>query len=135
MKTNIKWLEEMQFVGQSGSGHSVVLDSPDNGMGVSPMEMLLMGLGGCTSFDVVSILKKAHQKIEDCRVEVDADRAEEPPRVFTRIRIKYTVSGYELNENQVHRAIELSRTKFCGASIMMEKSGAQMKHSVEIIQL
>ena len=79
--------------------------------------------------------KKHVKKIDDFRVEVDADRAEEPPKVFTSIRIHFTVSGYELNENQVHRAIELSRTKFCGASIMMEKSGAEMKHSVDIIQL
>ena len=99
------------------------------------MEMLLLGVGGCSAFDVIMILEKARQKVVGCRVEVDGERTEEPPRVFTKINMKFIVSGHALNEDQVNRAIELSATKYCGASIMMEAAGAEVKRSCEIIQL
>ena len=135
MHATVKWAEGLQFIGESGSGHPVVLDSPDNNKGISPMEMLLLGVGGCSAFDVIMILEKTRQKMLDCRVEVDGERTEEPPRVFTKINMKFIVSGHALNEDQVNRAIELSATKYCGASIMMEAAGAEVKRSCEIIQL
>ena len=99
------------------------------------MEMLLLGVGGCSAFDVIMILEKTRQKVIDCRVEVDGERTEEPPRVFTKINMKFIVSGHTLNEDQVNRTIELSATKYCRASIMMEAAGAEVKRSCEIIQL
>jgi putative redox protein len=99
------------------------------------MEMLLLGVGGCSAFDVIMILEKPRQKMLDCRVEVDGERTEEPPRVFTKINMKFIVNGHALNEDQVNRAIELSATKYCGASTMMEAAGSEVKRSCEIIQL
>ncbi|MFT5657037.1 MAG: putative redox protein [Gammaproteobacteria bacterium] len=137
MKCRVKWLDNMTFVGESGSGHAVVMDgAPEHGgrnMGVRPMEMLLLGLGGCTAFDVVMILNKSRQKFVDCHVEIEAERAEEIPKVFTRIHAHFVVSGKGLNRAKVEKAVNLSAEKYCSASKMFE-STAQMSHDFEIVE-
>lgn len=137
MKTRVKWLDHMSFVGESGSGHSVVMDGPpEHGgrdLGVRPMEMLLLGLGGCASFDVVSMLKKSKQDLIDCEVEITAERADSEPKVFTNIHMRFIVSGNELSEKKVVRAIELSAEKYCSASIMLGKT-AKITHDYELKQ-
>ena len=136
MHATVKWVDGAQFIGESGSGHSVVMDGPpDHGgrnLGVRPMEMLLLGLGGCSSFDVMSILTKARQAVTDCRVELEAERAEGIPSPFTKIHMQFIVSGKDLKETQVKRAVELSATKYCSASIMLEAAGVAITHSYEI---
>lgn len=126
MKARIKWVEEVTFVGETGSGHAVVLDGPpDSGgrnLGARPMEMVLLGLGGCTAFDVVTILKKARQAVRDCVVEIEAERADTVPKVFTAIHLRYIVRGENLAEKQVERAVRLSAEKYCSASIMLGKA-------------
>ena len=135
MKTRVKWLDNMSFVGESGSGHSVVIDGPPEfggrDLGVRPMEMLLLGLGGCASFDVVSMLKKSKQELVDCEVEITAERAESEPKVFTKIHLHFVISGNDLSEKRVARAIELSAEKYCSASIMLGKT-AEVTHDYEI---
>lgn len=137
MKARIKWVQDATFVGESGSGHAVVLDGPPESggrnLGVRPMEMLLIGLGGCTAFDVVHILKKARQPVTDCVVEVQAERADTVPKVFTNIHVRYIVTGKGLPEVQVKRAIELSKEKYCSASIMLGKA-VQITHDYEIVE-
>jgi putative redox protein len=136
MKARVKWVQDVTFLGESGSGHAVVMDGPpeDGGrnLGVRPMEMLLLGMGGCTAFDVVHILKKARQPISDCVVELSAERADSPPKVFTKIHAHFIVSGKGLTEAQVKRAVELSAEKYCSASIMLGKM-AQISHDFEIV--
>ena len=136
MKALVKWVDGVMFVGESGSGHSVVMDgAPEQGgrnMGVRPMEMLLLGLGGCASYDVIAMLKKGRQQIVDCRAEVEAERADAVPAVFTKIHVKFIVSGNDLKENQVKRAVDLSAEKYCSASIMLGAAGVEMSHSFEI---
>ena len=126
MKSTVKWVDGAMFIGESDSGHSVVMDGPADGggrnLGVRPMEMLLLGMGGCTAYDVVHILKKARQDIRGCRVELDAERAESPPQVFTRIHVHFVVSGKDLAGSQVKRAVSLSAEKYCSASIMLGKT-------------
>jgi len=138
MKCRIKWLDHMSFVGESGSGHSVVMDgAPEAGgrnLGIRPMEMLLLGLGGCTTFDVVSILHKSRQQISDCEVEIEAERATEVPKVFTRIHLHFIVSGRELDKTKVSKAVSLSADKYCSASRMLEKT-ATITHDFEIANL
>lgn len=123
MKARVKLVEGMTFVAESGSGHAVVVDaSPDVGgrnLGARPMELLLMGTGGCSAIDVVHILRKSRQAVTDCVVELDADRAPEDPKVFTAIRMKFVVTGKDLNPAQVERAVKLSKEKYCSASIML----------------
>ncbi len=135
MKTTITYQGGMSFLAKSGSGHEVLMDSsPDFGgenKGPRPMEMLLMGLGGCTAIDVVLILKKGRQEVRDCRVEITAERSEEVPRVFTRIHVHFVVSGRDLSEKRVARAVELSATKYCSASIMLGRT-AEITHDFEI---
>ena len=135
MKTRVKWLDNMSFVGESASGHSVVMDGPPEAggrnLGIRPMEMLLLGIGGCSSFDVVSILKKARQDIQSCEVEIEAERADTEPKVFTKIHLHFVISGHELNENRVEKAVSLSADKYCSASIMLGKT-ADITHSFEI---
>ena len=125
----------MGFVGESGSGHSVVMDGPpEHGgldLGVRPMEMLLLGLGGCASFDVVHILKKSRQDVTDCEALLEAERAEQEPRVFNRIHLHFVVTGRNLSARQVQRAIKLSSEKYCSASIMLGKT-AEITHDYEI---
>ena len=135
MKARVKWVEAATFLGESGSGHAVVMDGPpDSGgrdLGVRPMEMLLLGMGGCTAFDVVHILKKARQPVTDCVVELSAERAESEPKIFTRIHVHFIVSGEGLAEKQVARAVMLSAEKYCSASIMLGKT-AEITHDYEI---
>jgi len=135
MKARIKWVQDATFVGESGSGHSVVMDGPpDSGgrnLGIRPMEMVLLGMGGCTAADVVHILKRARQAVTDCVVELDAERAAEVPRVFTRVHVHFIVTGNELSENQVKRAVQLSAEKYCSASLMLGKT-ATITHDYEI---
>ena len=136
MKARVKWVEAATFLGESGSGHAVVMDGPpDSGgrnLGVRPMEMLLLGMGGCTAFDVVHILKKARQPVADCVVELSAERADAEPKVFTRIHVHFIVSGEGLAEKHVARAVELSAEKYCSASLMLGKT-AEISHDYEII--
>lgn len=138
MKCRIKWLDHMSFVGESDSGHSVVMDgAPDAGgrnLGVRPMEMLLLGLGGCTAFDVVSILHKSRQQMVDCEIQIEAERAEEIPRIFTSIHIHFIVSGKDLDIKKVAKAVELSADKYCSASRMLEKVAA-ITHDFEVVNL
>lgn len=136
MKSRVKWVENVCFIGESETGHAVVLDgAPDAGgrnLGMRPMEMLLLGMGACTSFDVVTILKKARQAISDCVAEIQAERADEVPKVFTRIHVHFVVTGAGLNPVQVERAVKLSAEKYCSASIMLGKT-AIVTHDFEII--
>ena len=136
MKARIKWVDGMSFLGESGSGHAVLMDgAPEAGgrnLGPRPMEMVLMGTGGCSAFDVVLILKKSRQDISDCVVEIESERATEDPKVFTRIHFHFIVTGKNLNPAQVERAIKLSAEKYCSASIMLAKT-AQMTHDFEIV--
>ncbi len=135
MKARVKWVEQATFLGESGSGHAVVMDGPpDEGgrnLGVRPMEMLLLGMGGCTAFDVVLILRRGRQPVTDCVVELEAERAEQPPKVFTRIHVHFIVTGRGLSEKQVARAVRLSAEKYCSASIMLGKT-AEITHDFEI---
>jgi len=137
MKARIKWVEQATFLGEAASGHAVVMDGPpDHGgrnLGPRPMEMLLLGMGGCTSFDVVSILKKARQAIRDCVAEISAERAETDPKVFTKIHVHFIITGQDLKEAQVKRAVELSAEKYCSASIMLGKV-AEITHDYEIVE-
>ncbi len=136
MKARVKWVEDVVFLGESGSGHAVVMDgAPESGgrnLGVRPMETLLIGLGGCSAFDVVSILKKGRQQVTDCVVEIDAERAESIPKVFTRIHMTYTITGRNLGEPQVRRAVELSAEKYCSATAMLRASAA-ITHEIRIV--
>ncbi|MDO3384708.1 OsmC family protein [Gilvimarinus sp. SDUM040013] len=138
MQATVKWVDGAQFLGESGSGHSVVMDGPEDhggrNTGVRPMEMFLLGLGGCSNFDVISILKKTRQNVSDCRVEISAERADAVPAVFTKIHLHFVVSGQDLKEKQVARAVELSATKYCSASIMLEGAGVEISHDFEIVE-
>ncbi|MBA2779882.1 OsmC family protein [Billgrantia kenyensis] len=137
MKASVKWTDGRQFVAESGSGHSVVIDGPpDHGgrnTGPRPMEMLLMGMGACASFDVLEILEKSRAGVTDCYASVEAERADAVPAVFTKIHLHFTVSGHNLKESQVKRAVELSAEKYCSASIMLAKGGVEVTHSYSII--
>ena len=123
MKATVKWLDGMMFVGESGSGHAMVMDgAPEAGgrnHGIRPMEMLLLGLGGCTAFDVVLILKRGREPVAGCEVEIAAERADSDPKVFTSIHLHYKLSGQGLSPAKVERAIALSKEKYCSASIML----------------
>ncbi len=136
MKANIVWQEGVSFLGQVGSGHSLLMDgAPEAGgknLGPRPMEMLLMGLGGCTTFDVVLILKKARQEITDCVVEIEAQRASTDPKVFTDIHLHFVITGHAIKAQQVERAINLSAEKYCSASIMLKQT-VNITHDYEII--
>ena len=127
----------MSFVGESASGHSVVMDGPPEfggqNLGIRPMEMLILGLGGCSSFDVMLILKKSRQKVDRCEVELDYDRADESPKVFTRIHMHFIVTGRGLDSTKVEKAISLSAEKYCSASVMLGKT-AQITHDFEILE-
>ena len=126
MKTKIKWMQDVSFKGSSDSGHEVILDGPKElggkDLGMRPMEMMLIGMGGCTSFDVVTILKRSRQQITGCIAEIEATRADEIPKVFTSIHIHFLIRGIDLQEKAVERAVELSANKYCSASIMLGKS-------------
>jgi putative redox protein len=138
MKATIKWVDGVMFLGESGSGHSAVMDGAESqggrNMGIRPMEMLLLGLGGCASFDVMSMLKKSRQQVTDCRAEIEAERVDAVPAVFSKIHLRFVVTGVGLKESQVKRAVELSAEKYCSASIMMEAAGVEMSHSYELVE-
>lgn len=138
MECTVQWMgDSMSFLAETGSKHAIVMDAaPDAGgrnMAPRPMEMLLAGAGGCTAFDVVSILKKGRQAITGCEVSLQADRAETDPKVFTRIHFHFRVKGKQLNADAVARAIELSKDKYCSASIILGKT-AQITHDFEIVE-
>ena len=138
MKARVKWVEDMMFMGESGSGHAVVMDGPPDlggkNMGIRPMEMMLLGLGGCTSFDVMLILQRSRQEVVDCVAELSAERAETDPKVFTKIHIHFVVTGKDLKEKMVKRAVELSATKYCSASIMLSQT-VDISHDYEIVEV
>ena len=135
MKARVKWLEDMTLIGAADSGHAVVMDGPlelgGHNLGLRPMEMVLLGMGGCTAIDILNILKKARQSVVDCVIELDAERAATDPKVFTRIQVHFIVSGHGLNERQVERAVQLSAEKYCSASIMLGKT-AEITHTFEL---
>jgi len=136
MKARIKWVEDRTFVGESGSGHRLVLGTavgPDGQTpGPSPMELVLIGTGACSAFDVVHILEKGREPIEDCIVELEAERAEKEPKVFTRIHMHFVVKGRNIAPNKVQRAIDLSIEKYCSASAMLART-ATITHDFEIV--
>lgn len=136
MKARVKWTDGVQFVAESGTRHAVVVDGPEDkggrNTGPRPMELLLMGLGACSSFDVVTILQKARQQVVDCHAELQAERVDAVPAVFSKIHLHFVVSGRDLKEAQVARAVSLSAEKYCSASIMLGKAGVLITHSHEI---
>lgn len=134
MSASVTWLnnEAINFETVSGSGHKVIIDSAQE-LGARPMELILMGLGGCASYDVVSILKKSRQAISDVRCEVSARRADSVPAVFTDIHLHFIVTGENIKESQVAKAIELSADKYCSASKMLADSGVNITHDFEIV--
>lgn len=137
MQVTIKWIDKVAFVGQSGSGHSVIMDGvADHGgrnLGIRPMEMLLLGLGGCASVDIISILKKGRQPLAECVAEIQAQRSDQIPAVFTHIHIHFKVTGEGLKESLVARAVHLSAEKYCSASIMLAQGGVEISHDYEVI--
>jgi len=136
MKTRIKWIENAMFLGESDSGHTVVMDGPPESggrnLGPRPMEMLILGMGGCTAFDVIHILQKGRHPITDCEVEITAERVDSVPKVFSKIHVHFIVTGIRLKDSVVQRAVELSAEKYCSASIMLGKS-AEITHDYELI--
>lgn len=136
MKARVKWIENAAFVGESESGHAFVMDGAADGggrnLGPRPMEVVLLGTGACSAYDVVMILKKARQPVRDCEVQIDAQRASTDPKIFTHIHMHFVVAGSNLKLPQVRRAVELSAEKYCSASIMLGKS-AQITHDFEIV--
>jgi putative redox protein len=139
MKATVRWVDGAMFLGESGSGHAVVMDGPESSggrnMGLRPMEMVLIGTGGCSSFDVVSILKKSRQDVSDCVTDIEATRADATPAVFETIHMHFKVSGRGLSEKQVERAVSLSAEKYCSASIMLAAGGVKITHSFEVIEI
>lgn len=137
MKATVRWQDGVAFQGESGSGHQVMMDGPEDhggrNLGGRPMEMVLLGLGGCACFDVITILQKARQNASACHVELEAKRADAVPSVFTHINMKFVVAGEGLKETHVARAVSLSAEKYCSASIMLEKAGVEITHSYEIV--
>lgn len=131
MKASIQWDGDLRFKGTSGSGFEVMIDA-DQQQGPRPMELMLLGLGGCTSYDVVQILKKSRQQVTDCRAEVTSERADTVPAVFTKIHVHFVVSGESLKPTQVERAVRLSAEQYCSASLMLERGGVEITHSFEI---
>jgi putative redox protein len=137
MKVRIKWIEDVAFLGESESGHALVMDgAPEGGgrnLGPRPMETVLIGTGGCTAYDVVHILRKSRAAVTDCVVQIEADRAAEDPKVFTRIHFHFVVTGKALKPQQVERAVHLSAEKYCSASIMLARTAA-ITHDFEILE-
>ncbi len=137
MKARVKWVEGVSFVGETASGHAVVVDgAPESGgrnRGMRPMETVLVGAASCTAFDVVWILKKARQPVADCVVDAEAERAAVEPKVFTRIHLKYVIAGRGLDARQVERAVKLSKEKYCSATMMLERV-AEITYEVAIVE-
>ncbi len=137
MKVRIKWVGQMSFVAETGSGHTVVMDGPPEhggrNLAARPMEMVLVGLGGCSAFDVVEILKKARQPVEDCQIVLEAERADAIPAVFTKIHMHFIIAGSGLNAKQVNRAVELSIDKYCSV-VMMLRHSVDISYDYEILE-
>ncbi len=138
MKATVKWVDGRTFLGESGSGHTVVMDGPpDHGgrnIGIRPMEMILLGVGGCSSFDVLDILQKGRHDVIDCMVDLSAERVDTVPSVFSKIHLHFKVSGRKLKESVVDRAVKLSAEKYCSAAIMLGKS-VDITHDFEVIEI
>ncbi len=138
MQARVNWVEDVMFVAESGSGHAVVIDgAPEGGgrnMGMRPMELVALGVASCSSYDVVTILRKARQKITRCEARVSAERADAVPAVFEAIHMHFRIAGENLSEAQVARAIKLSAEKYCSASIMLKKGGVKITHDYEIVE-
>ena len=139
MQVTVKWVDGVMFVGETDSGHAVVMDGPpDHGgrnIGIRPMEMLLLGVGGCSSFDVVQILQKGRNNIVSCVAEISAERVDAVPSVFSKIHLHFVVSGRDLKAPAVERAVKLSAEKYCSASIMLSKAGVEITHDYEVIEV
>ena len=139
MEAKVRWVGDAMFLAESGSGHSIVMDGPPElggrNMGVRPMEMILLGVGGCSNFDVMTMLKKSRQDVSDCVAELSAERADSVPSVFTAIHLHFKVTGRKLKESHVKRAVQLSAEKYCSASIMLGAAGVKITHDYEIIEL
>ncbi|AGO57323.1 OsmC family protein [Serratia plymuthica] len=131
MQARVKWVEGLTFLGESASGHQVLMDGNAGDKAPSPMEMVLMSVGGCSAIDVVSILKKGRNDVRDCEVKLTSERREEVPRVFTHINLHFIVTGKDLTDNIVERAVNLSAEKYCSVSLMLNKA-ASVTHSFEI---
>lgn len=138
MKARVKWAENAAFIGETGSGHAIVIDGPADiggrNLGPRPMELMLLSVGSCSAVDVVHILKKSRQAVTDAYVEVEGQRAETDPKVFTAIHLHFVISGRDLAEAQVRRAVELSADKYCSASIMLKAGGCKVTHDYEMRQ-
>lgn len=134
MQAKVKWDGDVRFQGTTGSGFDITIDG-ELKQGPRPMELMLLGLGGCTSYDVIGILKKTRQDVIDCVAEIDAERADAVPAVFTKIHVKFVVTGRGLNDKKVERAVKLSAEQYCSASLMLEKGGVEITHSYEIIDV
>jgi putative redox protein len=136
MKARAKWVEGMAFMGEAGSGHAVMMDgAPEYGgrnIGIRPMEMLLIGLAGCTGFDVVQILRKGRESVTGCEVEIEAERATDDPKVFTKIHLAYKITGRGLSQAKAERAVTLSKEKYCSASIMLGAT-AEMSYTLDVV--
>lgn len=138
MQATIKWIDGRMFVGETGSGHAVVMDGPpDHGgrnIGVRPMEMVLLGLGGCSSFDVIDILEKGRHAITGCVTELTAERVDAVPSVFSSIHLHFKVTGKNLPVSAVERAVKMSAEKYCSASIMLVRGGVNISHDFEVLE-
>jgi putative redox protein len=136
MNARVKWVEQRTFLGESGSGHTVVMDgAPEAGgrdLGVRPMEMLLLGLGGCTAFDVIDILQRGREPVDDLAIEIEGERSDEIPKIFKKINVRYIVTGSGLNPEKVDRAVKLSAEKYCSATIMLG-AVAEITHDIKIV--
>ena len=136
MQATVKWIDGRSFLGESGSGHTVVMDGPaDHGgrnIGIRPMEMILLGVGGCSSYDVMDILQKGRHEVIDCVAELTAERVDTVPSVFSKIHLHFKVTGKNLKDPIVERAVKLSAEKYCSASIMLGKS-VDITHDFEVI--
>ncbi len=139
MQATVNWIDGVRFLAESGSGHTVILEGPEShggrNTGFRPMEMVLLGLGGCASFDVMSILGKSRQAVTGCVARLDAERADEVPAVFTKINMHFEVTGRNPKDAAVSRAVALSAEKFCSASIMLERGGVEITHSYSVIDV
>ncbi|MEQ4924486.1 OsmC family protein [Proteus hauseri] len=131
MEARVKWVEDLSFLGESSSGHQIMMDGNSGDKAPSPMEMLLIAAGGCSAIDVVSILRKGRHQVTDCEVKLTSERREEAPRLFTDINLHFIVSGKELTDKIVERAVQLSAEKYCSVSLMLGKA-AHITHSFEI---
>ncbi len=133
MQARVKWVEGLTFLGESSSGHQVLMDGNSGDKAPSPMEMVLMAAGGCSAIDVVSILQKGRLEVKDCEVKLTSERREEAPRLFTHINLHFIVTGNALGDKAVSRAVDLSAEKYCSVALMLGK-GVEITHSYEVIE-